>query len=202
MTRAKFGATLFSFTPEYVRDGLDRRQLLELLASLPLPQHVELVGPQHPRSFPRTSQEELRALRREIDVLGLIPSCICGFVDLAADARRPLTAAEINDELREQIAITRRAGFPILRVQHVSPETLEGLAADAERAGVVLAVEINAPMALDSPALEQTIELFDRLQSPALGFLADFGTTARRLADGLRKAYTAKGVPEEAIVLV
>jgi sugar phosphate isomerase/epimerase len=201
MSRAMFGATTFSFTPEHFH-GLSRREILALIAGLDGEQHLELVGPQHLDGYPDVSADQLLEVRRELDELGLTPSCICGFVDIGADPNRIMDEAQIIDELLAQIRATAGAGFPILRVQHATPRILEEIVRDAELANVKLAVEINSPHTIGSPPIQSLLELFDRLQSPNLGFVADFGATARRLSQWLADAYRAKFVPEGAIKLV
>jgi hypothetical protein len=127
---------------------------------------------------------------------------MCGFVDIAANPRRPLREHEIVGALQHQVVAAKKIGFEILRVQHATPAILERLVPDAERYGVTLAVEINSPMRIDGPEVLETLELIERMQSPHLGFLADFGTTARKLSAWLTDVYRAKGVASDVIEMV
>jgi hypothetical protein len=113
-----------------------------------------------------------------------------------------MSHGDIADVLRQQIAATDDAGFPILRVQHATPAILERLVSEAERRSVTLAVEINSPHTIKGRSVQEMLALFERTKSPRLGFLADLGTTARRLSTWLMDTYRRKGVPEDAIEMV
>jgi hypothetical protein len=69
----------------------------------------------------------------------------------------------------------------------------------AEQLDVKMGVEIHAPETPDSPWVVAQREWHAKHQSPYLGFVIDFGSTAGDLSPSLFDAYRAKGVPEEAL---
>jgi hypothetical protein len=60
-------------------------------------------------------------------------------------------------------------------------EILEKLVPVAEKYTIKLAIEVHAPSNLDTPHEQQLIELFDRLNSPFLGFTIDMGIYCKHL---------------------
>jgi sugar phosphate isomerase/epimerase len=76
-------------------------------------------------------------------------------------------------------------------------EAIEAAAPIAERAGVTLGMEIHAPEGAVTPAVLKVRELYDRLQSPNLGFIPDFSSTMRAVPQGFRDMGRRAGVSED-----
>jgi hypothetical protein len=64
---------------------------------------------------------------------------------------------------------------------------------------VKLGIEIGAPLRLDGPEVEAYRTLFDRLRSPYLGFIPDFGATTTEVPPGTLRSLRRDGVPDELI---
>ena len=72
----------------------------------------------------------------------------------------------------------------------------------AERAGVKLGMEIHAPHHVDHPTVVALRELYDEIDSPYLGFIPDFGASARAIPAGAVAQQRELGTPEEIIDLI
>ena len=202
MNEPKFGATLFSFTPEYLLGGLDRRQILELLAGLEGTQHVEFVGPQHLRSFPA----RLRRRAQRSAALSSTRSSSCHRAYADSSTSPPIRSGRSTSPRSSRNSPSRS-----------SPRSRQGstcFASSTPAAGARAARRRCRTTRGDRwrwrstrrydhpcPAVQEALELFDRVQSPHLGFLADFGATARHLSRWLADVYRAKQVPESAIAM-
>jgi hypothetical protein len=69
----------------------------------------------------------------------------------------------------------------------------------AENLEVILGLEVHAPHKVDSPTLLAFREMYARVRSPFLGFIPDFGSSARTVPPGLLNVLRARGVSDELI---
>lgn len=156
---------------------------------------LEVVGFQSFRDFPRVSASDVTAFRDAVDDLALQPSALGGYVDAALRPGRVLDVDQAERYLQPQLDAATRLGFPLVRAAlGLDPVLLERLVPTLESLGVTLVLEVQGPTTMDSPALVSTVELFEKLRTPALGLVLDFSlsmvglpvTLLRRLrADGL-----------------
>src|SRR5262249_12461614 len=118
--------------------------LLTRVADLDLGPGIELIGFQMWRSYPELTAEEIRSFCRLVDRLELEPASLGAYADLARRVDRLMTIDEAVEVIRPQIVVAAALGFRLLRLQAGLPAAaLDRLAADAERAGVTLAVEVQ-----------------------------------------------------------
>ena len=75
------------------------------------------------------------------------------------------------------------------------------LAPLAEKLGVKMGLEIHAPHHPNHPDVIAFREMYERVGSPMLGFIPDFGATARAVPPSFFDAQRANGVPEDLITL-
>jgi hypothetical protein len=157
-----------------------------------------VIGFQSFRGFPRISPELERRFLRLVDEHGWALACLDGNVDVAVRSDRLLDEDEIVDYLRAQLETAGRLGFPVLRLQNMAtPAVMERLLPTAERLDVKLGMEIHAPETVRSPWVLALRELYDRLDSPYLGFIPDFGASTRAISPSVFDAFRAKGVSDE-----
>ena len=71
----------------------------------------------------------------------------------------------------------KKLGFPLVRIQSAKPELLRRLLPVAEELELKLAYEIHAPMGPNSPEIMKVRDVYAELDSPLLGFVADFSST-------------------------
>ena len=105
------------------------------------------------------------------------------------------TVAYMEPQLRAAATL----GFPVVRMQFgATPELIERLVPTAERLGMAMGMEIHSPHTVDHPVMLALREPYDRLDSPSLGFIPDFGASVSRHPPMLFEAFDQAGVPEEA----
>lgn len=172
------GVTLYSFTNEWLLRQYDLEGLLARVAELGLGPAIEVVGFQSFRSYPDVTPEFARYFRDLLDKYELAPNCLGGNVDLGIRNNRVMTTDESVEYIRRQIVTAQKLGFTVVRSQtYTSPEELDRIIPIAEKAGVQVAGEIHSPLTLDHPVLATLLEYYHKIQSPALGFIPDFGAT-------------------------
>lgn len=188
------GTTTFSLTPLW-RAGADPVAVLERLAASGCGPAVEVIGHQAWRGFPELSTEDERAFRDAVDRLGLTPAALGVYADLFRHPGRALTADEVLAEVRPQLEVAARLGFPVVRLAPVlGPEPLRRVVAEAERLGVVLTVEVQGATPPDAPSIVDVLAL--REHSPFVGFTVDFSLTTPALPAAFATALRRNGLSD------
>jgi sugar phosphate isomerase/epimerase len=193
----RLATTVFSFSREYHSHRYWFDQLVEEVAALGLGPGLEIDGFQCIRGFPHVTDEFAYRFKSLLDRCGLEACCLDAFPDFA---RRP---DEQVTFLETQIKAARKLGIPLMWLSaFVQPEILARLLPAAERCGVKLGVEIGAPLSLDGPEVAAYRSLFDRMSSPYLGFIPDFGATTTEIWPGTLESLRRDGLSSELIDLL
>ncbi len=194
------GVTLFSLTNEWQQRLYTLESMIAKVAELGLGPAIEVVGFQSFKSFPDIPDDEARRFRGLLDRYGLLPSCLGANIDLGRRRDRVMNDDEIYEYVRRQLVSTQKLGFPLVRVPpSVGAHALEKLLPLAEQFKIVLAVELHSPLNVRHPEVIAMRSLFDRLQSPYLGFIPDFSTTMVAVPEGYWNNLRRAGAPETLI---
>ncbi len=199
----RLGCTLFSFTNEYHGRQYSLDQLLERVAELNLGPGVEVVGFQSIRGFPAISDEFAGHFRNLMAKLGLEQSCLGIQADSLIRPDKPMTPEESLAYHEAQIHAAAKLGFPVARYQFLAgPDVIRSLLPLAERLEVKLGLEIHAPEKVNSPNVQTYREMYGQVNSPYLGFIPDFGSTAWRISPAFINYFRKLGLPERLIAIV
>ena len=177
-TGITLGVSLYSFTNEWLLNLYDLDSMVAKVAELGLGPAVEVVGFQSFRTYPDVTPEFVTYFRDLLDRYEMAPNCLGANVDLGIRKNRLMTTDESVEYIRRQIVTAQKLGFTVVRSQTYSkPDELDRIIPIAEKAGVHVASEIHSPLNLNHPVLAGLLEYYQKIQSPALGFIPDFGTT-------------------------
>jgi sugar phosphate isomerase/epimerase len=199
----QLGITLYSLTLEYRAGKYTFEELLRKAGDTGVGPPVEFVGFQSIRGYPAISDDFALRFRRLLDAAGLTPSCLGANVDTARRRDRHMNDQETVDYLTAQVDAARKLGFPVMRIQFgARPDALRMVAPIAERAGVKLGMEIHAPHSVDHPTVVALQELYDEIDSPYLGFIPDFGASARAIPSAAIAQQRKLGVTEDVLSLI
>jgi sugar phosphate isomerase/epimerase len=196
----RLGTTLFSFTNEYHSRRCTVEQLIDRTAELDLGPGIEILGFSHIREYPRVSNDFVRMFRRAVERNNLEPSCLSMNCDMMIHRSRPMTLDESYDYHKAQIETAARLGLPVAKTQvMVGPELMVRLAPLAEKLGVKVGVEVHTPEAADSPNVIAFREAYDKIGSPYLGFVPDFGASVTSVPQCFVDSFREMGIREEFI---
>jgi len=199
----KLGTTLYSFTPDFHARRFDVFGLIDEVGRRGLGPGLEIVGFQSIKGFPEVSREFEREFKAAVGRNGLRPSCICANVDIGRRVGEFLSEDELVEYMQPQLQAAATLGFPVVRMQfNASPAVIERLTPTAERLGVRMGMEIHAPHTVHHPVMLALRELYERLDSHAVGFVPDFGASVLRHPPMLHEAFAQERVPEEATALM
>jgi len=194
--RFRLGTTLFSYMNEFWGRRYTLEELIARVAQLGLGPGLELVGFSHIRGFPAVTDRFAGEFRELVARHGLEPSCLSLNADVAIRRGSLMGDAEAAAYFEPQLRAAAKLGFRVAKTQLVAaPRVLEMLLPLAEELGILLGPELHAPWSLDSPAVPAYREMYERLKSPLLGFVPDFGSCARSLPPGYVAYLEGQGVP-------
>ena len=126
------------------------------------------------RGYPNLDPEFERSFKNLVKHYELEPSCLSANIDMARRRDRLMTQDEVKEALAAQVEFGRRLGFPVVKAQKIEDDLYPWAADLADKAGVKLGIEIHAPVFVEHPLVVGLREVYDRIDSPALGFVPDW----------------------------
>ncbi|HWU04031.1 MAG TPA: TIM barrel protein [Novosphingobium sp.] len=197
------GATLYAFTNEYITRRYGFEELLREVARRGLGPSVEVIGFQSIRSFPEVDDAFAERFRELMAQLGLTPTSLGINSDRFLRPGQPISDAHLLEYHKRQMRSAVKLGFPIVRYQFSTPpQMVADLAPYAEELGLRMGLEVHAPAHAHHPLVLAYREMYEKVNSPALGWIPDFGGTASRIPPSLLDAARARGARESLIDMV
>jgi sugar phosphate isomerase/epimerase len=192
------GVTLYSFTRAFHGRQYDLEGLIRKVADDGMGPGLEIIGFSAFRGFPDIDDAYVDWFQGVVADSGLVLTSCAVNTDIGIRRDRLLTDEELIAYMERQIAASARLGFPLARVQiSLTPDSMERLLPVAERYGITLAIEIHAHHHPHAPMVQALRDRYEKLGSPLLGFVADWGTTTSGLAPSMVEAYRRRGASQE-----
>jgi sugar phosphate isomerase/epimerase len=192
------GVTLYSFTRAFHGREYDLDGLIRKVAADGMGPGLEIIGFSSFRGFPDLDDAYVDRFRGLVDESGLVLTSCAVNTDVGIRRDRLLTDDELIAYMERQITAAARLGFPLARVQiSLTPDSMEKLLPVAERLGITLAIEVHAHQHPYHPMVQALKDRYEKLGSPLLGFVADWGTTTTGLAPSMVEAYRRRGASRE-----
>ena len=195
----QLGLTLYSASAEYRAGWYDFEGLLDRVAELGIGPGIEIVASQVLPEYPLVSDTFQRTWREAFDRHGFDASSFGANLDMGRRRDRDMTPDEEFEFSETLFRGAKRLGFPLVRIQSAKPELLRRLLPVAEELELKLAYEIHAPMGPNTPEIIKVRDLYAELDSPLLGFVADFSSTMRSMSPTLLRAVRRAGLDDEAV---
>src|SRR6478609_3919821 len=195
----KLGLTLYSASAEFRAGWFDFDGLLDRVAELGIGPGIEIVASQVLPTYPIVSDEFVKSWRAAFDKHGFDESSFGANLDMGRRRDRDMTPDEEFEFSEVMFQGAKKLGFPLVRIQSAKPELLRRLLPVAEKLNLKLAYEIHAPMGPNAPAVMKVRETYAELDSPLLGFVADFSSTMHAMSPTLLRAVQRAGLDDEAL---
>ncbi len=195
----KLGITLYSASVEFRAGWYDFDGLLDRVAELSIGPGIEIVASQMVPTYPVISDEFVSTWRAAFDRHGFEASSFGANLDMGKRRDRDMTPDEEFEVSELLFRGAKKLGFPLVRIQSAKPDLLTRLMPIAEELELVLAYEIHAPMGPNSAEIMKVREVYDTLNSPLLGFVADFSSTMHAMSPTLLRAVTRAGLDPDAV---
>jgi len=195
----QLGLTLYSASAEFRAGWFDFDGLLDRVAELGIGPGIEIVASQMVPTYPVVSDAFVRTWRAAFDRHGFDASSFGANLDMGQRRDRDMTPDEEFEFSELMLQGAKKLGFPLVRIQSAKPELLRRLLPVAERHGLKLAYEIHAPMGPNAEPILRVRETYAELDSPLLGFVADFSSTMHSMSPTLLRAVRRAGLDDEAV---
>lgn len=195
----QLGLTLYSASAEFRAGWYDFDGLLDRVAELGIGPGIEIVASQVLETYPHVSDEFERNWRAAFDKHGFDASSFGANLDMGRRRDRDMTPDEEFEFSQLMFEGAKKLGFPLVRIQSAKPELLRRLLPIAEKLDLKLAYEIHAPMGPNAEPIMKVRETYAELDSPLLGFVADFSSTMHSMSPTLLRAVQRAGLDDEAL---
>lgn len=193
------GLTLYSASAEFRAGWYDFDGLLNRVAELAIGPGIEIVASQVLPSYPQVTDNFARSWHETFDKHGFAASSFGANLDMGRRRDRDMTPDEEYEFTETLFRGAKRLGFPLVRIQSAKPDLLRRLLPLAEDLELKLAYEIHAPLGPNSPEIMKVRDVYEELNSPLLGFVADFSSTMHSMSPTLLRAVRRAGLDDEAI---
>jgi sugar phosphate isomerase/epimerase len=193
------GLTLYSASAEFRAGWYDFDGLLNRVAELGIGPGIEIVASQVLPTYPNVTDDFVRSWHAAFDKHGFTASSFGANLDMGRRRDRDMTPDEEYEFTETLFHGAKKLGFPLVRIQSAKPELLRRLLPLAENLELKLAYEIHAPLGPNSPEIMKVRDVYAELDSPLLGFVADFSSTMHSMSPTLLRAVRRAGLDDEAI---
>lgn len=201
-TGLRFGTTLYALTNEFLSRRYSFEDLMEQTAQRKIGPGLEIVGFQSIRGFPAIADEFAERFKMLVEKLQLTPTSLAINADQEIRRGQLMSEDEMVAYHEPQIRAAAKLGFPVARYQYgAGPEVIRRLVPLAEKLNVKLGLEIHAPHHANHPDVLKFREMYAKVNSPFLGWIPDFSSTARTVPPSFLDFFRAKGVPESLITM-
>jgi sugar phosphate isomerase/epimerase len=196
----KLATSLFSYAYEWNSRRFTLEDVIAETRRRDLGTGLEIIGFQSLRNFPHISEDTVKEVKHLLNKYEFEPVCLDANIDVGIKRQRKMSIDETVEYIKPQILAAQKLGFPILRVQMTaSAEVYRKLVSFAEKANVIMGVELHTPYAVYHPAVMQMREMFEEINSHVLGFVPDMGTSMRAIPEALLTSFKAVGVTDAMI---
>lgn len=193
------GLTLYSASAEFRAGWYDFDGLLNRVAELGIGPGIEIVASQVLPTYPEVTDGFAKSWRKAFEKHGFDASSFGANLDMGRRRDRDMTPEEEYEFTETLFRGAKKLGFPLVRIQSANPELLRRLLPLAEKLELKLAYEIHAPLGPNSPEIMKVRDVYAELDSPLLGFVADFSSTMHSMSPTLLRAVSRAGLDGEAL---
>lgn len=195
----RLGITLYSASAEFRAGWYDFDSLLGRVAELGIGPGIEIVASQVLPTYPRVTDEFARSWHEAFDKHGFVASSFGANLDMGRRRDRDMTPDEEYEFTETLFRGAKTLGFPLVRIQSAKPDLLRRLLPLTEQLELKLAYEIHAPHGPNSPEIQKVRDVYSELDSPLLGFVADFSSTMHAMSPTLLRAVRRAGLDDDAV---
>ena len=195
----QLGLTLYSASAEFRAGWFDFDGLLDRVAELGIGPGIEIVASQVLPTYPTVSDGFAARWRAAFDRHGFDASSFGANLDMGRRRDRDMTPDEEFEFSEVMFQGAKKLGFPLVRIQSAKPDLLRRLLPVAEKLELKLAYEIHAPMGPNAPEILKVRDTYAELDSPLLGFVADFSATMHSMSPTLLRAVGRAGLDDEGV---
>jgi len=196
------GISLYGFNQRYVeRPEYGIEECFAELQELGV-QKYELVGAVFFERYPRPALAEIERVLEAAARTGATPFSYGGYSDVGRITGHAPTDEDYILDLTADLMTARELGCGYLRAGVLPPHLLPLAAMLADQYGVNIGWEVHAPSKPSDPDIQHLLAELDRIDSPRLGFIPDFGCFIERPAAPALDRYAREGARPDLLELI
>lgn len=157
----------------------------------------ELIGSQVFEQYPRPGASEIDAVLAAAEAHGVTPFSYGGYIDWGRVTGREPDDSDVILDLTADLMTARDLGCGYLRSGELPPHLVPLAAGLAENYGVKVGIEVHAPHTPGDRPTQALLEEFERLDSPWVGFIPDFGCFIERPTEPALRRFIGIGATRE-----
>ncbi len=196
----KRGISLYSYQQAYYNGELDLEGCIATAASTGAT-GIELIPEQMPvGNYPNPSEADVDRWFSWMDSYKTTPTCMDAFIDfkLYKGRKSYLTLKEQVQQMERDLKLASRLGFSLIRVLcKIHTDVIEAALPIAEYYNVKMGREIHPPVLIDSPYMEEYINMIERKNTKYAVIIPDFGLFARCPSDPYIEETVRNGATRE-----
>lgn len=197
----KRGVSFYSYQEEYFLRKMSLEDCVQEAAAIGA-FGVEIIPEQSMPRYPDPGDEFYDRWAAWMRRYGTTTVATDLFLDTKKHPGRVMTLEEAVESVHRDLGIAHRLGARFVRaIINTPPEVMAASAARAEELGLKLLLEVHAPFHYEHPWIHQHLDVMDRLQSPALGFMPDMGTFVERFPRVMSERALRDGARPELVAL-
>jgi len=172
--------SLYGFTERFVKEpGYGFEEMFQDVNRLGV-KKVEIVGAQVFNNYPAPLPEEINKVLTLAQKYGIEIYSYGGYIDVGKITGHDMSDDEMIHELILDLMTAKKLGCRILRAPFLPIRLLPRVAKLGELYNIKIGFEIHAPDTPSSPKIKEYRETFEKINSPYLGFIPDFGCFIER----------------------
>ena len=194
----KRGVSLYSFQNETFQQKMTLEDCIRTCAEMGA-HGIEIIGEQTFWGWPEVGVndadvENWHSLIKKYDC---VPVSHDFMLDYKRYKGREMPFDEQVASVKNDIDFGARLGMKYIRaLVSIAPEVLVAAAPYAEEKGIIILIEVHAPLHFDHPWIVRHAEAFEKSGSDALGFLPDMGMFLFKFPPVWKEKFLRIGVPQ------
>lgn len=176
-SKIQYGVSLYSYQDEFFRRDMTLKDCIEAVADMGAT-GIEILPEEMIRDCYHMSDDFIKEWKSWMEEYGTVPVAVDGFCDENGLWKKSDKIVTMEDKIKVQrryVDMAEKLGCKYIRTQIRDMDLLRVMVPYAEDAGVILALEVHAPMHIKDEIIGQWLEVKDALNTKNLGFIPDFG---------------------------
>ncbi|MGI6726649.1 MAG: sugar phosphate isomerase/epimerase family protein [Christensenellales bacterium] len=195
MGRIKRAVSLYSFQDRYVKGIMQLEDMFAYLKENNC--GMEILTDQMVPGAPRPTEETYAWWDNLMNKYQVTPVINDIFVNINLFKGREVSPKEGASMLIDELRMSKRLGFPMVRLLSLTPVSIIERALDeAEKLNITITAEIHGSMSFDNPNSANFIRLMRESKSSRLGLVIDTGIFCRKFPRAVRMYHSTLGTNE------
>lgn len=197
MGKIDLGISLYGYTEKFVKeDNYGFEEMFQEMKRLGVSK-AEIVGAQMFQNYPNPSDDEITEVLTLAKKYDVEPFSYGGYVDFAKHTGYEMDDEEKLHQVECDLMTAHKLGCKFMRGFGIPEHLYPKVAELAERYQIPVCYEIHSPSQPSDDEVQNLAQIFEKLKSPWVGFVPDFGCYIERPNEIQIKRFLDMGAKKE-----